>query len=157
MRRRFGAGVVVAALLVTGAAGAADADLGGAEALYIHECSKCHGFLAGPVTGPRLGPRGVFKMVTVNERTSGFISQLAFSFPYGPSLAGIVGRRAGPVPNYQYSRSFMKYLGSAVWTRPALDAYLTDSQAMAPGIIMFYRQPDAKIRRKIIDYLARGG
>ena len=48
----------------------------------------------------------------------------------------------------------MEQLEGAVWSRGVLDAYLTDSQAMAPGIIMFYRQPDQAIRTKIIEYLA---
>jgi cytochrome c2 len=71
----------------------------------------------------------------------------------GPSLAGVVGRRAGSVPGFSYS-SANSHSG-IVWTKEALDQYLTDPQKMVPGTLMIFpglKNPDD--RRAVIDYLA---
>ncbi|MCO5132519.1 MAG: copper-containing nitrite reductase [Xanthobacteraceae bacterium] len=49
----------------------------------------------------------------------------------GPSLAGIVGTKAGEVPNYSFSNA-MKQSG-ITWTPEKLDAYLKDPQKVVPG------------------------
>ncbi len=49
----------------------------------------------------------------------------------GPSLAGIVGTKAGEVPNYSFSNA-MKQSG-ITWTPEKLDAYLQDPQKVVPG------------------------
>ncbi|HEY1153609.1 MAG TPA: copper-containing nitrite reductase [Pseudolabrys sp.] len=49
----------------------------------------------------------------------------------GPSLAGIVGTKAGEVPNYTFSNA-MKQSG-ITWTPEKLDAYLLDPQKVVPG------------------------
>lgn len=69
----------------------------------------------------------------------------------GPLLKGVVGRRAGSLPGFHYSAGFAK--ADWVWTPALLDRWITDPQAMIPGTIMLYRQPDATVRRKIVAYL----
>lgn len=49
----------------------------------------------------------------------------------GPSLAGIVGTKAGEVANYSFSNA-MKQSG-ITWTLEKLDAYLQDPQKVVPG------------------------
>jgi nitrite reductase (NO-forming) len=49
----------------------------------------------------------------------------------GPSLAGIVGTKAGEVANYSFSTA-MKQSG-ITWTPEKLDAYLQDPQKVVPG------------------------
>ncbi len=49
----------------------------------------------------------------------------------GPSLAGIVGTKAGEVANYSFSNA-MKQSG-ITWTPEKLDAYLQDPQKVVPG------------------------
>jgi cytochrome c2 len=78
---------------------------------------------------------------------------LAFAPPYGPPLRGVYGRLAGSVTGFPYSRAFKETLQGVVWTRERLDVWIADSQAWVPGSRMFYQQPDAEIRRKIIMYL----
>lgn len=71
----------------------------------------------------------------------------------GPSLAGVVGRRAGSVPDFSYS-SANKGSG-IVWTKEKLDEYLTDPQKMVPGTLMVFpgvKNPDE--RQALIAYLA---
>jgi cytochrome c len=70
----------------------------------------------------------------------------------GPSLAGVVGRKAGSVPGYAYSAA-LKASG-LVWTKANLDRWLTGSNALVPGTKMAYAQADAAGRAAIIDYLA---
>lgn len=71
----------------------------------------------------------------------------------GPSLAGVVGRKAGSVPGFTYSTANS---GSGiVWTRARLDAYLTNPQAVVPGTAMLFPGiQDADKRHALIDYLA---
>jgi nitrite reductase (NO-forming) len=49
----------------------------------------------------------------------------------GPSLAGVVGRKAGSEPDYDYSPA-MKQSG-LVWDLATLDSYLDDPQKVVPG------------------------
>ena len=76
---------------------------------------------------------------------------------YGPKLIGIVGRAAGSDPNFLYSANFSGATQGLIWTEAILDEFLTDFQAMAPRSRMFYRQPDADIRYKILAYLKTTG
>ena len=69
----------------------------------------------------------------------------------GPNLAGIVGRPIGSVAGYKYTAGYQS--ANANWDEERLDRYLTNPQAMFPGSIMAYRQPNAAIRHSIIEYL----
>lgn len=71
----------------------------------------------------------------------------------GPNLFGIVGRGAGKAPGYAYSPAFIKALSGRTWTSELLDAWLTDTQVVAPGVGMTYFQDDATIRTSILTYL----
>ena len=79
--------------------------------------------------------------------------RIAVAPPYGPPLRDVYRRQAGSVPGFAYSRAFKSILQGVVWDRGTLDVWITDSQAWVPGSIMFYKQPDPDIRRKIIAYL----
>src|SRR5262245_11340083 len=73
----------------------------------------------------------------------------------GPSLAGIMGRKAGTESGYSYSAA-MKQSG-LVWDGKTLDAYLADPQKLVPGNKMPF--PGLKTdhdRADIIAYLAAG-
>src|SRR5262245_17604769 len=69
----------------------------------------------------------------------------------GPSLFGIVGRRAGSAEGFHYSASFGK--ADFVWDDARLDAWMTNPQEMLPGTVMAYRQAKPEIRAAIIAYL----
>src|SRR6185437_17093776 len=74
----------------------------------------------------------------------------------GPSLAGIIGRKAGADANYNYSPA-MKH-ADIVWDAKSLDAYLADPQKVVPGNRMPF--PGMKTdhdRNDVIAYLAAGG
>lgn len=69
----------------------------------------------------------------------------------GPSLAGVVGRRAGSVAGANYSPAMQGV--SISWTERNLDRYLADPAAIVPGGTMPNPGVDAAKRRAIIDYL----
>jgi len=68
-----------------------------------------------------------------------------------PSLKGVFGRKIASLPDFQYSDA-LKAKGGA-WTEAALDAYLADPKAFAPGGAMTGSAPDPATRQAIIDYL----
>jgi len=69
----------------------------------------------------------------------------------GPSLFGVVGRRAGSVEGFHYSTGFTK--ADFAWDDAKLDAWMTNPQAVIPGSVMAYRQAKSEIRAAIIAYL----
>lgn len=70
----------------------------------------------------------------------------------GPNLRGVVGRPAGSLAAFQYSAA-MKASG-ILWTREALDAFLTNVQQKVPGTQMTITGvPDAADRAAVIAYL----
>jgi len=71
----------------------------------------------------------------------------------GPSLFGVVGRKAGTAPNFAYSLA-MKNSG-IVWTTDQLDLYLNGPQAMVLGNQMGHAGVSkADARTNLISYLA---
>ncbi len=71
----------------------------------------------------------------------------------GPSLAGIIGRKAGSEPGYNYSPAMKQT--NIVWDAKTLDAYLSDPQKVVPGNKMPF--PGLKTdhdRADVIAYLA---
>ncbi len=74
----------------------------------------------------------------------------------GPSLAGVVGRKAGTEPDYDYSPA-MKQSG-LTWNPATLDSYLADPQKIVPGNKMPF--PGLKTdsdRADVIALLSSGG
>jgi cytochrome c len=70
----------------------------------------------------------------------------------GPSLYGVVGRKAGTEPGFAYSDA-MKNFGK-VWTSDELTHYLWDPQAWVPGVAMHFAGLKRKWNRHaVIAYL----
>lgn len=70
----------------------------------------------------------------------------------GPHHRGVVGRKAGSVPGYDYSDGLRK--SQIVWSARTLNRWLTDPQAFVPGAKMFFRVSDPTQRADVIAYLA---
>ena len=71
----------------------------------------------------------------------------------GPSLAGIVGRKAGTAPGFQYSEA-LKAFGKD-WTPDLLDSMIKDAKATVPGTKMvFAGLPADADRANLVAYLA---
>jgi nitrite reductase (NO-forming) len=74
----------------------------------------------------------------------------------GPSLAGVVGRKAGAEPNYAYSPAMKS--ANLTWDAKTLDAYLDDPQKAIPGNKMpFPGLKTAQDRLDVIAYVAAPG
>ena len=70
----------------------------------------------------------------------------------GPTLKGIIGRKAGSLDDYRYSAA-MKRSG-VTWDAGTLDQYIADPQAFIPGNRMaFAGIGDKALRDDLIAYL----
>jgi cytochrome c len=71
----------------------------------------------------------------------------------GPSLAGVVGRKAGSVPDFNYSPAMKG--ANLTWTAEELDAYLSNPRGKVPGNKMIFAGlPKPADRANVIAYLA---
>ena len=69
----------------------------------------------------------------------------------GPSLAGVVGRKAGAVEDARYSKALAA--SQIVWTEQNLDAYLTAPATLVRGTTMTMRIAKDQDRQDLISYL----
>lgn len=71
----------------------------------------------------------------------------------GPSLFGVVGRKAGTAAGYKPSPAMVK--SGKVWTPAALDAFIAAPAKTVPGTRMPYGgMADAAKRKALVAYLA---
>jgi cytochrome c len=71
----------------------------------------------------------------------------------GPNLAGIFGRPAAALPDYNYSDAMRR--SGLVWTEETLDKYLAATQDFLPGSKMYGGLALEKDRRDLIAWLKR--
>ena len=70
----------------------------------------------------------------------------------GPSLAGIVGRKSGSVPGFNYTEANKN--SGVTWDEKTLDTYLTDPRKFIPGTKMLFAGLKSEDDRKeLIEYL----
>lgn len=142
----------MATLATAGSAFAQDSDVSEGAKLYTAHCRMCHGEnMQGAVPMPP--SLRIAAATTFTNVASDAPMQLAFAPPFGPNLRGVVGRPAGTAPDFVYSAPFLKALTGMTWDEGTLDWWIRDTQAWVPGTVMFYKQKDPEIRRKIIAYL----
>ena len=117
--------IVLAAFLAYAALAAAPAqaqDAADGEKIYKRLCSTCH--------------------IVAQEGPT----------RQGPTLFGVVGRKAGSIEGFRYSEANKK--SSLSWTPETLEKYLTDPRAVVPGTTMAFagiRKPEE--RSALITYL----
>jgi cytochrome c len=71
----------------------------------------------------------------------------------GPSLKGVIGRKAGSLEDYRYSAAMKR--SDVVWDATTLDKYIADPQAFIPGNRMAFAGIGDKAQRDdLIAYLA---
>jgi glucose/arabinose dehydrogenase len=117
-------------LLVPGTPGrAAGPDAGDparGRVFFQQSCALCHATVPGPG----------------NTLVSG----------QGPSLVGIMGRRAASVASFGYSRAMAE--SGITWDRATLETFLAAPTALIPGTTMPAAVPNADDRLNVIAYLA---
>jgi hypothetical protein len=70
----------------------------------------------------------------------------------GPSLVGILGRRAGSGTNFNYTKALGE--SGLIWDSATLDRFLTSPMKAVPGTAMLIPVPNAEDRRNLIAYLS---
>lgn len=74
----------------------------------------------------------------------------------GPRHCGLLGRRAGAVPGFEYSPAMKR--SRLVWNKETLNRFLADPLKTVPGTTMTYAGvPDSKERADLIAYLEGAG
>lgn len=70
----------------------------------------------------------------------------------GPTMVGVVGRKAGALPDFaMYSAALKGY--DVKWDARTLDAFLANPMTAVPGTSMYMVLPDEKERADVIAYL----
>lgn len=70
----------------------------------------------------------------------------------GPKHCGLIGRRAGAIPNFPYSKALKAW--GKVWTPETLDTFLENPLGAVPGTRMGYAGvKDPKDRADLIAYI----
>lgn len=70
----------------------------------------------------------------------------------GPRHCGLLGRRAGSVPGFEYSPAMRR--SGLTWNERSLDRFLADPMGVVPGTTMGYAGvKDARERADLIGYL----
>lgn len=69
----------------------------------------------------------------------------------GPKHRGVVGRRAGTVPDYNYSPALKN--SGLTWDEATLDRWLSNPSELVPGAKMFFKLDDPQARADVIAYL----
>lgn len=116
---------VAAALLAASlsAAAAAKADVENGKTIFTQRCGICH---------------------AVNKQPGGPVA--------GPSMVGIVGRKAATVPGFaMYSEALKK--SGLTWNVKTLSEFLIMPMQKVPGTVMPMMLPDDKERGDVIAYM----
>ena len=69
----------------------------------------------------------------------------------GPSLAGVVGRKAGTEPGFSYSPALKAQ--DITWNEASVNEWLQGPGKFVKGTKMIYSVPDEKDRQDVIAYL----
>jgi cytochrome c len=69
----------------------------------------------------------------------------------GPRHRGVYGRKAGSLPDYDYSDALKG--ATIVWNEETLDRWLANPQAFVPGVKMVFHLEKAQDRADVIAYL----
>lgn len=69
----------------------------------------------------------------------------------GPPYTDLIGRKAGTVPNFNYSAALRS--SNIVWTEQTLDAWLSGPDKLVPGTFMGVTVRNPEDRANLIAYL----
>jgi cytochrome c len=117
------AGALMLAASLPAAAAGAKADVENGKTIFTQRCGICH---------------------AVSNAPGGPVA--------GPSMVGIVGRKAATVPGFTMYSPALKGSG-LTWNHKTLDEFLTMPMQKVPGTTMPMMLPDAKERTDVIAYM----
>lgn len=122
MKPAFHIGLMVLGIAGSAAAQDAPAAADKGKAIFQQSCAVCHA--AGP----------------------------GFPGGQGPSLIGVVGRKAGTVPDANYTQALKD--SGLTWDAAALERYLTNPVAVVPGTSMVVQVAAAEDRSALVAFLS---
>ena len=100
-----------------------------------------------PAPAPEISGEQAFAMCTAcHSRDAGAPQRM------GPNLRGVVGRKAGSNPGFDYSPALKA--SNITWDAAQLDAYLAAPAKHVPGTRMVIAVPDPARRQALIEYLS---
>ncbi|MFK7964018.1 MAG: cytochrome c family protein [Burkholderiaceae bacterium] len=109
--------------------------------VYDSTCLLCHGLVTDQNSWYKFIPG------------DGSSVDVAVVTPRGPTLSNVVGRPAGIIKNYKYSKGMRKFAETgAVWDRQTLEKLLTNSRSFVKGTFMIMKM-GAEDRKLVLDYL----
>lgn len=147
MRKFIGTGAVAGAAGLAALAALTAADAATHKAHAAAHKAAAPKAAASKVAGDAAAGKTVFSQCAICH------SAVAGQNGVGPSLAGVVGRKAGSLPTYSYSTA-MKTSG-VTWTPTQIDSYITNPRAKIPGVKMFFAGlSNPADRANVIAYLA---
>ena len=118
--------LVATAAWAGSAAGALAGDPAAGETIFTQKCKVCH---------------------QIGEGAKNFV---------GPELNGLIGRKIGSVPNYNYSEADKE--SGITWDEAELKKYLLNPKADIPGTKMIFAGlPKEDDRDNLVAYLAQFG
>jgi cytochrome c len=97
------------------------------------------------------GPAGPGRRIFEERCASCHESATPSTATLGPSLAGIVGRKAGTGTSGVHSRAMAE--SGIVWSRNSLRRFLSDPGREVPGTIMPVRVEDPNALEALLNYL----
>lgn len=104
-----------------------------------------------PLNGAALGERE-FRACAICHTTAPRGTKAGDIRLIGPNLHGIVGRPAGSLSDFAYTRAMRD--SGLVWDEATLDAFIEKPQAVVRGTRMSYLgETDPEARKAIIEYL----
>lgn len=100
-----------------------------------------------PAPAPEISGEQAFAMCTAcHSRDAGAPQRM------GPNLRGVVGRKAGSNPGFDYSPALKA--SNITWDAAQLEAYLAAPAKHVPGTRMVIAVPDPARRQALIEYLS---
>jgi cytochrome c len=123
MRRSLSASALLLLASLPAAAAGAKADVENGKTIFSQRCGICH---------------------AVSNAPGGPVA--------GPSMVGIVGRKAATVEGFAMYSAALKGSG-LTWSAKTLDEFLTMPMQKVPGTTMPMMLPDAKERGDVIAYM----
>ena len=126
MKRHYLCLVAVAAWAGSAAGALAAGDAAEGEKVFSQKCAVCH---------------------KIGEGAKNFV---------GPELNGIIGRKAGSLPDFNYSDANKS--SGITWDEATLNEYLTNPKAKVPGTKMIFAGlPKESDRENVVAYMSQFG
>ena len=120
------------------------------RAILINSLSAIATLSLGPSAGLAAGDRAAGQQFFVTHCRPCHATEPGLN-KIGPSLSGVVGRKSGSEPGYNYSPSLRA--ANITWDEKTIDQWLQNPTGDVHGSKMFITVPNAEDRQNVIAYL----